>query len=138
LATENLRPPDGLILETPFDSLRQTVGHRYHAMNLPAFPLAELLLFWGGVQHGFNAFALKPAEYARAVQCPSLIIGGANDAWVKPDELRRVAAAMNGPTQCHIFPGIGHGGYFRRAGSEYRQLTRDWLAACLRDKPAGS
>lgn len=126
IATENVRP-DGLIAECPFDTLLHTVGHRYHAMGLPAFPSAELLVFWGGVQHGFNGFAHNPAEYARAVECPALVLDGAHDLWVMPEEARRVAAAMAGPTQCHIFRDGGHGGYWRDVADEYRQVLSVWL-----------
>jgi uncharacterized protein len=138
IAKENLQQPDGLILETPFDSLLQTVSHRYEAMKLPAFPFAEMLVFWGGVQHGFNAFEMNPAEYAHAVRCPSLVMGGEQDAWVRPADLQRVAKAMRGPTECHIFPGIGHGGFLRQAGPAYRQLTREWLKETFGDLRPGS
>jgi alpha-beta hydrolase superfamily lysophospholipase len=136
VATENVEQPDGLILETPYDTLLQTVSHRYDAMRLPSFPFAQMLVFWGGVQHGFNAFAMRPAEYARAVRCPSLLIGGENDTYVRPSDLQRVAGAMSGPTQCHIFAGIGHGGFYRRANTEYRHLTQKWLADCLNPRRA--
>jgi uncharacterized protein len=37
------------------------------ALHIPPFPLAELIIFWGGVQHGFNAFAHNPVTYAAQV-----------------------------------------------------------------------
>jgi alpha-beta hydrolase superfamily lysophospholipase len=126
MATENVRP-DGLIVECPFDTLLHTVAHRYRRMGLPAFPFAELLVFWGGAQHGFNAFRLNPAEYARAVTCPALVMDGENDPWVRPNEAQRVASAMRGPTECRIFKDAGHAGYWRDVGEEYRQTLRAWL-----------
>ena len=71
--------PDGIVVEAPFDTLLTTVGHRYRAMGLPSFPFAQLLLFWGGVQNNFNAFALKPVKYAAAVNGPALVLGGEHD-----------------------------------------------------------
>jgi hypothetical protein len=137
MATENVRP-DALILECPFDRLLTTVGHRYHAMGLPAFPFAELLVFWGGAQHGFNAFRLNPVEYAGSVTCPALVLDGEQDPWVKPAEARRVASAMRGPTECHLFPGGGHGGYWRDAADEYRRTVSDWLAAVRANQKSGT
>lgn len=102
LATQRVRA-DGVILESVFDELLTTVGHRYHAMGLPALPFARLLLFWGGRQAGFDALAHNPVEYAKMVDCPLLVLAGEHDPWVRPDEAQRVAAAMRGPTQCHIF-----------------------------------
>src|SRR5262249_45805933 len=46
--------PDGMILECPFDRLLSTVQHRFSAMGVPSFPAAQLLVFWGGVQHGYS------------------------------------------------------------------------------------
>lgn len=123
MAVENVRP-DGIILECPFDRLLTTISHRYHAMGLPAFPFARLLVFWGGVQNGFNGFAHNPAEYARAVTCPALVVTGEDDLWVKPDELRRVASAMRGPTECRVLTKAGHGRY---ASEEYRQVLTAWV-----------
>ncbi|HUI07333.1 MAG TPA: alpha/beta fold hydrolase [Verrucomicrobiae bacterium] len=129
---------DGIILECPFDKLLTTVGHRYHWMGLPAFPFAELLVFWGGVQHGFNAFEHNPVSYAAAVTCPALVLDGAHDPWVMPAEARRVAAALRGPTQCHIFRDGGHGGYWRDVAGEYRKVIGEWVAAIPANRKIGN
>jgi pimeloyl-ACP methyl ester carboxylesterase len=131
IAVENVHA-DGIILECPFDSLLRTVGHRDQAMGLPSFPIAELLVFWGGVQHGFNAFRHNPAEYAKAVTCPALVLDGEHDPWVKPVEARRVAAAIHGPTECHIFQNGGHGGYWAEMPDEYRKIVAEWMTATFR------
>jgi alpha-beta hydrolase superfamily lysophospholipase len=131
VAVEDVRP-DGIVLECPFDNLLRTIGHRYHAMNLPAFPFAEMLVFWGGVQHGFNAFRHNPAEYATSVTCPALVLDGEHDPWVWPVEARRVAGAMRGPTECHIFQNGGHGGYWADMPDEYRRTVSEWMTAAIR------
>lgn len=125
IATEGVQP-DGLIVECPFDTLLHTVGHRYHVMGLPAFPFAELLVFWGGLQHGFNGFAHRPVEYARSVRCPALALDGERDLWVMPNEACRVAAAMNG--ECRIFRQGSHAGYWSDVPEEYRTTLNDWLS----------
>jgi dipeptidyl aminopeptidase/acylaminoacyl peptidase len=127
MATENVRPR-AVILECPFDMLLTTVRHRYRVMGLPAFPFAEFLVLWGGFQHGFNAFRLNPTDYASSVTCPALVLDGESDPFVRPAEARRVAAAMRGPTECHIFLDGGHGGYWRDMPEEYRKTVTDWLA----------
>ena len=57
---------DATVLECPYDTLLHTVEMRFNAMGLPGFPGAEMLVFWGGLQHGFNGFALDPLDYAPA------------------------------------------------------------------------
>lgn len=126
VATEEVQP-FRLVLDAPYARLVQTVGHRYEAMSLPAWPLAQLLVFWGGRQHGFNAFSLNPVEYARAVQCPALVVVGDRDPWVKVTEARWVADAMNGYGQFHVLVDVGHGGYLAETPDRYREILRNWL-----------
>ncbi len=125
VATEKVQA-DGLVLEAPFDRLLTTVGHRYRAMHLPAFPLAHLLVVWGGVQHGYNAFALNPAVDARAVACPALVTIGDRDPWIGVDEARAVATAMPGGATLKVFENVGHESICRAAPEAYRRAIRDW------------
>lgn len=127
VAVESVRPA-GIVLEAPFDRLVRTIGHRYELMRLPSWPLAQVLTFWGGRQHRFNAFDLNPVEYARAVRCPALVLLGANDPWVKVTEARAVADAMNGHGTLHVFASVGHCAYVWERPMEYRQVVTDWLA----------
>jgi hypothetical protein len=102
---------DRLILENPFDRLVTTVGHRFEAMGLPAFPGAQLLVFWGGVQQGFDGFAEDPVDHARGVSVPTRLLIGERDPWVHPDEIDGIQAALAGPRYpVEVFPGAGHVG----------------------------
>lgn len=104
---------DGLILENPFDSLRGTVKNRVRAMMLPPWGLAELLVFWGGLQHGFNGFAHSSVAYARSLRkrmgtrCSVLVLHGQADPWVTPKQALAVAEA--GAGERVLFDGHGHG-----------------------------
>ena len=129
IATERVEP-SGLVLEAPFDRLLTTVGHRYTVMGLPAFPLAQLLVFWGGMQLGFNAFAHNPVNYARSVHCPTLMVSGANDPWAREAEVRAVAGAIRGPVTVSIFEGVGHGSCCGASPEKYKRILQDWLNAC--------
>jgi hypothetical protein len=46
--------PAALVLECPFDRLLSSVENRFAIMGLPPVPVARLLVFWGGIQHGFK------------------------------------------------------------------------------------
>lgn len=100
--------PAALILESPFDRLLTTVRHRFEAVPAPAFPAAELLVFWGGVQQGFDGFAHNPADYAPVVVCPTLLMRGAGDAWVTAAELDGIADRLGGPRQVVEIAGASH------------------------------
>jgi alpha-beta hydrolase superfamily lysophospholipase len=101
--------PDALILESPFDRLIHTIRHRFEAMNIPSWPAAELLLFWGAVQHGINSFGHNPVEYARAIDCPVLLIHGDADRRVSRQETEDVLKALAGPARFVPLQGVGHG-----------------------------
>ena len=125
MATEGVAP-DAIVVEAPFDKLLTTIGHRNHAMGLPSFPFAQLLVLWGGMQHGFNAFTLNPVDYATAANCPALVLAGGQDPWVTPAEVRRVSAAMRGPTQCYVFEHGRHCGFWWDVPDEYRRVLAEW------------
>ena len=43
-----------VVVESVFDRLLSTAENRFHSMGIPAFPMARLLIFWGG-----GAWALR-------------------------------------------------------------------------------
>jgi alpha-beta hydrolase superfamily lysophospholipase len=100
--------PDGLVVESCFDTLLNTVRARFRAMGLPPTPAAETLVFWGGVRGGFNAFTHNPVDYAARVSCPTLVLHGAHDQRVSPDEARRIHHALTGPKRLTIYHRAGH------------------------------
>ena len=100
--------PDAIIIEATFDSLLNTGRRRFRAMGLPGSPFAEMLLFWGSVQHGFNMFTHNPAEYARTIKHPALILHGAQDARATIDEARSIALAMGANARFVAYAGVPH------------------------------
>lgn len=115
--------PGAVILECPFDRLVHTVGNRFATMGLPAFPGAQLLVFWGGVQHGFNGFAHNPADYARSVSCPALVLYGDGDPWVTAGECEAVYASLAGEKRLCVFPGVGHTSYLMASPAAWKEAV---------------
>ena len=99
---------DSLLLEAPFATLRSAVVNRFHSLGVPAFGLAELLVFWGGEQQGFNGFRHNPVEYAAHVHVPTLLMLGRRDDRVLMPEGRAVFDALAGEKQFETFEGLGH------------------------------
>jgi uncharacterized protein len=100
--------PDAIILELPFARLLDAVRSRIQAISVPTFPLAELIVFWGGIQHGFNGFAHNPVDDASQVKCPILVLHGKLDKWTTGAEIDRIFANLGGSKQLSIFPNAGH------------------------------
>jgi hypothetical protein len=120
--------PAALVLECPYDRLLTTLGHRFDAMGLPAFPCAHALLFWGGLQRGFDGFSLDPVEYARDVRCPTLLMDGDRDTRVGWAQAQSIAAALGGHGTFKVFAGCGHDFYLRERPDEWRRAVREFLA----------
>ncbi len=128
VAVSDVRP-DALILECPFDRLLSTVANRFHSMRLPSFPLAHILVFWGGVQNDFNGFEHNPVEYAAHVTCPTLLLHGNDDERVTRKEADAVFAQLKGKKRLHAFDGVGHYPYFRAVPGQWKQEVGRFLAA---------
>jgi pimeloyl-ACP methyl ester carboxylesterase len=119
--------PAALILEAPFDRLRNTVAHRFEEMGLPAFPAADLLVFWGGVQQGFPALAHDPRVYAARVSAPVLLVYGDRDAYITPAEARGVAEALRGPLSVLTCEGVGHASCLRARPGPWKEAVGTFL-----------
>ena len=119
--------PDAIIVEAVFDKMLNTVRHRFEAMGVPSFPSAELLVFWGGHQAGFNGFRHNPVQYATSVKCPILFLHGAKDSRAHIEEARRVFAAVPGPKRFREFPTIGHEASAVRFPDEWNEAVGRFL-----------
>ncbi len=107
IADENINP-EAVILEAPFARLVNAVSSRLKAINIPTFPVTQLMVFWGGIQHGFNGFAHNPVTYASSVNCPALILHGKLDKWTTVAEINEIYQNLQGSKQLVIFPNAGH------------------------------
>lgn len=107
IANEKVNP-EAVILELPFARLLDAVRSRLRAIRIPTFPMAELMVFWGGVQQGFNGFAHNPENYANQVKCPTLLLQGELDKWTTAAEIAQLLQNFHGFKQLVIFPNIGH------------------------------
>lgn len=114
--------PMGVVLECPFGTMSQTVSARFKNMGVPTFPMASLLVFWGGVQNGFWAFGHSPIEYAKSIDCPVLLLHGAKDDKVTRSEINDIFKNLKGEKELKVYSKAGHESYLEQYRSEW---TRD-------------
>jgi uncharacterized protein len=100
--------PAAIILELPFARLLDAVRSRLWAMRVPPFPLAELVVFWGSIQHRYNGFIHNPVTYAQQVKCPTLLLHGQLDQWTTVAEIRQIFENLPASKKLVIFPKSGH------------------------------
>lgn len=111
--------PKGIIIECPFGTMYQTTAKRFSNMNVPAFPMAGLLLFWGGTQNGFWAFGHEPIEYAKKINCPTLLLYGEKDNRVSREEINTIYSNLSGEKQLKTYPKAGHENYLKKYKDEW-------------------
>lgn len=123
---------DALILECPFGTMQETVEARFRNMHVPSFPMAGLLVFWGGAQNGFNAFSHNPAAYAKQITLPTLLMYGEKDLNVSRGETDRIFAGLAGPKTLALYPKAGHENYLRKYKTEWTSDVDNFLSAYLK------
>ena len=123
--------PAALILECPFDSLLGTVRHRFTSYGLPSFPLADMLVYWGGRQQGFDARRFNPSESAARIDRPTLLMNGEADPWVQPDEARAIFERLQGRKTLKLFEGVGHDSCLRSRPDEWKRIVSGFLDETL-------
>ncbi|MFC0772808.1 alpha/beta hydrolase [Terrimonas alba] len=106
--------PTALLLECAFGSMLKTVQARFASMNVPSLPMADLLVFWGGVQNGFNAFDHNPIDYAEAISIPTLLLYGEKDEKVSRKEIDDIFKNLTGPKKLITYPLAGHENYLNK------------------------
>jgi alpha-beta hydrolase superfamily lysophospholipase len=119
--------PDGLVLEAPFATLRSAVKNRFTTLGVPSFGLVDLVVFWGGVQQGFNGFAHNPVEYATHVHQPTLLMLGSRDNRVLMPEGRAIFDALAGEKRFEIFDGLGHESLFKGKREQWLRVVGAFL-----------
>jgi uncharacterized protein len=99
---------NSIIVECPFGSMYKTVAARFQMMGVPAFPMAGILTFWGGVQLGFWGFSHNPAEYANQINIPLLLLFGEKDDRVSMEETTEIFSNLKGDKNLVTYPELGH------------------------------
>jgi alpha-beta hydrolase superfamily lysophospholipase len=113
-----------LILECPFGTMLKTVQSRFRTMHIPSFPMDRLLVLWGGMLNGFNAFSHNPQDYALKIKQPVLLLHGEKDEKVSMEEIQLIFKNLQGKKTLKTYPLAGHENYLNRYRNEW---TKDIL-----------
>ncbi len=120
--------PKALVLECPFATMLQATQNRFRLMHLPEYPLAELLVFWGGWQNDYDAAGHNPADYARQVRVPTLLMYGLRDRRVIKPEVEAIYRNLGGPKELVYFKNLEHQSYCKKEPQRWRAAVNRFLA----------
>lgn len=119
--------PKGIIIECPFGSMYQTVCARFKKMNAPTFPMAGILLFWGGIQNGFWGFSHNPSEYAKSINSPTLLLYGEKDKSVSRGEIDEIYKNLKGFKKLSTYKNTGHENYLLKNKVQWSRDVNHFL-----------
>lgn len=125
--------PNGIVIECPFGSLYQTVCARFKKMNAPTFPMAGILTFWDGLQNNFWGFGHNPTEYAKNINCPTLLFYGEKDKSVSLAETNVIYKNLKGKKKLIIFKNTGHENYLIKNKTNWCNNTALFLTENLKN-----
>lgn len=120
--------PSKIILEMPFGSILEAAGGRIKMMGIPPQPLATLITFWGGVEHGFWAFNMKPSEYAKNIHCPVLLQWGQNDPRVSRHEIDMIYTNLPAAKKLVVYENSGHQSLCSNENEKWVAAMNDFLS----------
>lgn len=119
--------PQGIIIECPFGSMYKTVCARFKSMNVPTFPMAGLLVFWGGIQNGFWGFGHNPTDYSKNITTPTLLMHGLKDEKVSLEEIDEIFLNLKGHKELKIYQNAGHENYLTKYKNEWTEDVAEFL-----------
>ncbi len=119
--------PNGIIIECPFGFMYQTTCARFKIMNVPTFPMAGLLVFWGGVQNGFWALGHNPIEYAKKIDSQTLLLYGEQDKNVSRKEIDDIFKNLHGEKTLKTYKLAGHENYFAKYKDQWTKDITEFL-----------
>ena len=119
--------PSACILECPFGTMYQTTAIRFKLMKLPEYPMAPLLVFWGGLENGFWAFSHNPEQYAKQIHCPTLLIYGERDDRVTRKEIDHIYQNLSCAKQLTCYPAAGHANYLGICPDDWKRDVSSFL-----------
>ena len=120
--------PAKVILEMPFGSLKDAVKGKLKTLHLPARPLADLLIFWGGVEQGFWTYHHAPTEYVKNIHVPVLMQWGKNDIRVTKTETDTIYKNLGtAQKQLIIYNNSGHESLLKNEPGKWLTSVKSFL-----------
>ena len=119
----------GVVAAEAFSDLRTVATERAPRMLLP--PLITRAFHVAEERGRFDVASVSPADVARSIRVPVLLIHGADDVETRPEHSKRIFAALAGPKQLLLVPHAGHNQSLN-ASMAWTEIDR-WLSAVVPD-----
>jgi pimeloyl-ACP methyl ester carboxylesterase len=127
-----------VISDSSFLSLRDTVEHHWKLFfHLPAFPIADELLYLIAWRGGFRPFDFDLVKaVARIGDRPILFVALRDDRRMPPSIARTLYSHAVSPKKALIvLPGQRHGEGFNQAREQYENAVKEFLSGLATPQP---
>jgi pimeloyl-ACP methyl ester carboxylesterase len=116
-------PADALVLQAVYSDLRSAIRNRIAAQvtRLPALILEPLLSQQTRLRLGVPPERLAPIEELSRYHGHLLLIGGANDRYTPPSEVKRMLERANPPKEIWLAPNVDHAAVSAIETAAYRE-----------------
>ena len=118
----------GIILECPFGNFKTTVKKRFKNFGIPTFPMADLLMLWGSYHSGYWIYGHNPVDYAKEINCPTLLLYGEWDHAVSRKEIDNMYKNLKGEKTLKVFKRTDHEIYRAHNSKEWVDAIKIFLA----------
>ena len=118
-----------LIVETPYATFEGSIKKRFDLVGVPHFPMAQLMIFWGGVENDFDPYEMRPIDFAKNITVPVLEMSGELDENISVEEAESIYNNFaSGKKQLQLFPLSVHESYVSKYPIEWRNVVSDFLS----------
>lgn len=113
-----------VVADSPFETADRAVEEGFtRVTGLPRFPFAPITLQFIEWRLGLSPGDVAPVDHVAAISPrPLLIIHGAADTEVSPDNSKALFAAAGEPKELKLLPGIEHARGMRDLPTQYSEL----------------
>lgn len=121
-------PADKIILEAPYGKMLDAVSIRMGSIPIISKLTSVLMTFWGGTLGGFNAFEMKPEEYVKTINTPTLMLYGGLDSRIPQEESVRIFTNIGSKYKSsYMFPESIHEDYTIKYKEEWTHIVSNFL-----------
>jgi len=136
LAAAEAPTVDGVITESPFVSLEETVAlHAWLLFRLPKFPMVHLVLFITRLRTGVRASQIDVERVLDKLdEVPVFFIGGMADRRMPPETILGLYEKKSGKKALWLVPDADHAEPYSVAQKEYEERVLGFLAEARTDE----
>ena len=125
----------GIILEATYGTFAGTVAARFDRLNVPRFPMAHLVVFFGGVINGFNPMEANPQDYVKNITVPTLVMCGSKDPNITHEETQMIFDNLMSENKVlKFFPDSAHESYLKKYPQEWRDVVTSFLDSTINEE----